>query len=463
MRNPTSMCSLTYSGLLSYTPIETGTGYIYVPSALVDQYKAATNWSTYASQIRAIEDYPDVCGYPATSVADNEYEGASLTMAYFPECTTIGKSAFKDCTSLTTADFPKATSIGENAFAHCTSLTIADFPAATNIGNYTFDGCTSLTSVDFPKATNIVDSAFRGCTSLMAVNFPNATRIENYAFINCTSLTIADFPNVTRIGNYAFYNCTKLAVLILRNTDSICTKIGTPFTSTPIETGTGYIYVPAALIDQYKADAGWSTYASQIRAIEDYPEICTNNFSIISITNNAYKGSDIVSANFLAATTIGNSAFQDCTALKTAYLPVVEDIGYSAFKNCSLLETVEMPAVITIGGDAFSKCTSLRKIDIPSCVAIKPYAFGSCTALNIVVLRSETKCTFEEGSSGNPFGGTPLYSAVGSGDGYIYVPRALVEDYKADAVLSVYKNKIRALEDYTVDGTTTGALDESKI
>ena len=38
------------------------TGYIYVPRALVNSYKAATNWSTFASQIRAIEDYPDITG-----------------------------------------------------------------------------------------------------------------------------------------------------------------------------------------------------------------------------------------------------------------------------------------------------------------------------------------------------------------------------------------------------------------
>ena len=44
------------------TLIASGTGYVYVPSALVDSYKAATNWSTYANQIRAIEDYPDITG-----------------------------------------------------------------------------------------------------------------------------------------------------------------------------------------------------------------------------------------------------------------------------------------------------------------------------------------------------------------------------------------------------------------
>ena len=38
-------------------PIASGAGYIYVPAALVDSYKVATNWSTYAAQFRALEDY----------------------------------------------------------------------------------------------------------------------------------------------------------------------------------------------------------------------------------------------------------------------------------------------------------------------------------------------------------------------------------------------------------------------
>ena len=44
------------------TLIASGKGYVYVPSALVDSYKSATNWSKYANQIRAIEDYPDITG-----------------------------------------------------------------------------------------------------------------------------------------------------------------------------------------------------------------------------------------------------------------------------------------------------------------------------------------------------------------------------------------------------------------
>lgn len=44
------------------TPIESGMGYIYVPQALIEAYKVATNWVTFADQFRAIEDYPEICG-----------------------------------------------------------------------------------------------------------------------------------------------------------------------------------------------------------------------------------------------------------------------------------------------------------------------------------------------------------------------------------------------------------------
>ena len=36
----------------------TRTGYIYVPDNLVDSYKIATNWSTYANQIKPISELP---------------------------------------------------------------------------------------------------------------------------------------------------------------------------------------------------------------------------------------------------------------------------------------------------------------------------------------------------------------------------------------------------------------------
>jgi hypothetical protein len=51
-----------------YNPDGLKDGYIYVPKALLSDedetmdYRRATNWSTFASQFRAIEDYPEICG-----------------------------------------------------------------------------------------------------------------------------------------------------------------------------------------------------------------------------------------------------------------------------------------------------------------------------------------------------------------------------------------------------------------
>ena len=41
----------------SYNPTGAKDGYIYVPDSLVDSYKSATNWSTYADQIKPLSEY----------------------------------------------------------------------------------------------------------------------------------------------------------------------------------------------------------------------------------------------------------------------------------------------------------------------------------------------------------------------------------------------------------------------
>ena len=48
------VCALGGGSPFQNTPIEKGKGYIYVPSNLVEQYKTAANWSTYASQIKPL-------------------------------------------------------------------------------------------------------------------------------------------------------------------------------------------------------------------------------------------------------------------------------------------------------------------------------------------------------------------------------------------------------------------------
>lgn len=131
----------------------------------------------------------------------------------------------------------------------------------------------SITELNCNLTTSIRQYAFRACTALASVNFPNVTSVANGAFYGCTTLAKADFASPVAFATNAFQNCSALTTLILRNTEQVSTITGTPFANTPIASGTGYIYVPAAQVDTYKAASGWSTYAAQIRAIEDYVEV----------------------------------------------------------------------------------------------------------------------------------------------------------------------------------------------
>lgn len=147
---------------------------------------------------------------------------------------------------------------------------------AQSVGNYNFADCDALESVDLPNVTDTVGTYFcYSCSNLTSVNLPKVAGLNNYAFQSSAKIEVIDLPNVTSIGNYSFRYCSKLTTVILRKTDAICTLGGSSaFVSTLIASGTGYIYVPKALIETYKTATNWSKYANQFRAIEDYPEIC---------------------------------------------------------------------------------------------------------------------------------------------------------------------------------------------
>lgn len=56
LRNTKAVCTLSNVNAISGTPIADGAGYIYVPDELVDSYKVATNWSTFAAQIKPLSE-----------------------------------------------------------------------------------------------------------------------------------------------------------------------------------------------------------------------------------------------------------------------------------------------------------------------------------------------------------------------------------------------------------------------
>ena len=254
-------------------------------AATIEAIKAGGDDKAAAIIDRSITEYSN--DNIETIAAYAFYQCSSLLSVDMPAATSIGGNAFGGCNSLTTIDLPAATSIGSNAFYHCSILATLDLPAATSIGYEAFSNCSSLTTVSLPAATSIGDNAFTSCNSLATVVLPAATSIGSYVFYNCSSLTTVSLPAATSIGSNAFYYCEKLTTVDLPMATSIgayvcasCSALKALIIRTgqvcslDADLGYGtdscYIYVPRALINDYKAATNWAKYADKFRALEDY-------------------------------------------------------------------------------------------------------------------------------------------------------------------------------------------------
>ena len=151
------------------------------------------------------------------------------------------------------------TVISEYGFAGKSNMQSLYIPNVVNVGGYAFEECTALTEIHFEKHITLGTGkpayfSFRGAK--------NAVKIE-----------FNDGFNILNNTQYLFYNMTNLKAVIIRGDNVSQLNSAYHFKNSSIENGTGYIYVPAALMEQYKAATNWVTVADQIRAIEDYPEI----------------------------------------------------------------------------------------------------------------------------------------------------------------------------------------------
>jgi hypothetical protein len=187
--------------------------------------------------------------------------------------TEISNGMFYNCHSLTKVYLPNVKKINSMAFCGCEMLKEADFPLTTKLDGSAFEGCTSLENINFPLVTSLYSDCFYRCTSLTSVNFPSVTSIGLNIFTDCSSLRKCVLPLVTSISYGAFSKCINLEALILSNAETVVSLGNNVFDNSSIENGTGYIYVPSVLMEDYKIATNWSSYAGQFRAIEDYSDI----------------------------------------------------------------------------------------------------------------------------------------------------------------------------------------------
>ena len=393
--------------------------------------------------------------------------------------TSIGNSAFDDCSKLTSITIPNSvTSIGDFAFWECSSLTSVTIPnSVTSIGDAVFERCSKLTSVTIGESVTSIGSwAFRGCSSLTSITIPNSvTSIGNSAFYKCSSLTsvtinsdaivskdysyddnisdrfdrqVTEYiigDDVKKIGNYAFYNCYLLTSVTIPN--SVISIGGSAFSNCSSLTKTNYT-----------GDiAGWCNI--EFASIDANPMYYSHNFyindqeikdlvipnSVTSIGSYAFAGCSSLTSVTIpnSVKSIGNSAFDGCSSLTSVTIPnSVISIGNHAFAGCSSLASVTISnSVTSIGSYAFSDCSSLTSVTIPSRVtSIGDYAFYHCSSLTSVTCEAETPPTVGQYAFDGVSKSIP-----------IYVPCGCVEAYKAASSWKDFTNIQEQLAEYSIE------------
>lgn len=138
----------------------------------------------------------------------------------------------------------------------------------TSVGDRAFSGCTMLTAVSFSNELSIGSRILDSCTSLKRTRFEKSVsmKFDNYPLSGIPSNSIVDFCEYVEL-RYRTFNSPG-AHVVLRYADGVC-----PLDHTNIDNASGKylkVYVPSALLEEYKSATNWSGTSCVWRAIEDY-------------------------------------------------------------------------------------------------------------------------------------------------------------------------------------------------
>lgn len=334
---------------------------------------------------------------------------------------------------------------------NCAALTQApDLSGCTNIEEIYFEG-SSIAGIKLPNGGILKTLHLPGTVvSLQVVNQPQLAdfaipsysqittlRLENAGVLDSLALDILnEMPENSRVRIIGFD---------LEMTDSefgaFITKLDTMRgldengNNTDLAQVSGRVYV--AEISAKTAAAAEKYVGLNL----EYDEIILNSAKLVERTLSGEYVNDRV-------TSVGPSAFQGCAELTSVKVPNATKIGSSAFYGCNKLANIDVTRVLTIGSTCFFGCSKLKLVDFPVLTNLGWRAFNGVHGS--VVFRYT--------------GGMVARSSASTMDAIskLYVPRALVETYEADSEFTSV-GEIRALEDYTVDGTVTGTLDLVKM
>ena len=354
--------------------------------------------------------------------------------------TTIGAGAFSFCTSLTQVTIPDTvTTIGARAFEECSSLTQVIIPGSvTTIGDRAFNQCTSLASVKLNNTdiTTIPLGAFNQCPAVndptnfvVANDMPNDFGFEadNGVFSNRSVDGGGLQFGADNSGGAGFKTVKPPAITFTINTlfanltDEDKESIEESITGILQGLGSGNVTFSefregSAIVDASPENFVSAAAVSEVvKAVGDIKTVGTQRFIVASIDEAPVEYTDkliivptvdseaIIYINDGAEDTVERTDWEGEGIAKDAIKFVafgnsVTTIGGSAFQECSSLTQVTIPnSVTTIGDFAFALCTRLTQVTIPDSVTtIEQAAFISCTNLASVKLNSDIAIISED-------------------------------------------------------------------
>ena len=238
-----------------------------------------------------------------------------------------------------------------------------------------FQSCTTLKKVTLPSSvTKIGKGAFSECTSLTDINLENVKTYEEGAFVSTKLTNVTLNANVTAIPKDCFKSIFTLKTVTIPS-GSVMTSIENSAFANDYAL-TSISVLPSSLRTIGESAFNGCSALGTITLPESLTSIGTSAFSTSGLTSLTLPKS---------VKTLGTSAFSKCTYLKSVTMDkdsAITTIPSSCFANCQF-ETITLPdRITTIGVNAFSNCASLKSFTVPlKTVSIDSTSFSGCIVL----------------------------------------------------------------------------------
>lgn len=385
-------------------------------------------WNAVMSQIKklgissSITSIPDYAFFNASNMA-------STDMATSDKVKSIGAYAFNG-TALTAISLPTVlTTIGNYAFAN-TKLASPTIPASvTSIGNGILASA-PLTTITvtagngYYKAENGALLTISGKTLYALAKGSDipatVTKISGYALSNgVTTVTIP--ASVTAYDGYWASGASAITKLTVLSTTKPSAIGDLSKTACEIHVGSPVQTTAKSIYSNWKTSLGFSKVVYDYCGTNLTWSVASNKLTITKVNETGSTGAmwNFTSSATAATlpwysskgtitnveigsgvTTVGDYAFQNCTAITSVTIPnTVTMIGAGAFSGATKLASVTLPSALTSIGENAFQSTVIKSLSIPATVTVIG-AFGANSIQTIKVDPANATFTSQD-KSGN--------------------------------------------------------------